>query len=47
MNIPRLAALGLIALTSLANAQKTEDPALTRIQEMLVANKNGRFNPWF
>ena len=39
MNISRLAALGLIALTSLANAQKTEEPSLTRIQKMLIADK--------
>ena len=39
MNISRLAALGLIALISLANAKKTEEPSLTRIQKILVAHK--------
>jgi hypothetical protein len=39
MNIPRLVALGMIALTSLANAEKTEEISLVRIQKILVAHK--------
>ena len=39
MNISKLAVLGLIVLTSLANAEKTEEPSLTRIQKILTANK--------
>ena len=39
MNIPRLVALGLIALTSLANGEKTEEISLIRIQKLLVAHK--------
>ena len=31
--------LGLIALTSLANAQKSEELSLSRIQKILIANR--------
>jgi hypothetical protein len=44
MNISRLATLGLIALTSLANAEKTEELSLSRIQKILIAN---RLDTWF